>query len=364
MRSNGTMRARRRRRPVTALTGLAVAAGLVLAGAAAAPATARTASTTASATAVSTAQAPAAQAASVQTASVQAPPVRAGAVRATSAGAASGASTATDPVGPPQGNFLSAFLYSVTQPTALPPGANDWSCKPGPAHPRPIVLAHGTFENRYANWAALSPELKNAGYCVFALNYGGTKGPVLGTGDIAASAGQLAAFVDRVRAATGAAKVDIVGHSQGGMMPRYYIKNLGGAAKVGRLVALVPSNHGTSLIGLGLLARLVPGADVVVGAACPSCEQQIVGSRFLKELNAGGETDPAVDYTVISTWYDEVVTPYTSAFLPSARNVTNETLQSHCLLNITAHINITYDRTATRLVLNALDPAHAQRPTC
>ncbi|MFD7666635.1 esterase/lipase family protein [Streptomyces sp. NPDC059788] len=335
------MRARFRRRPVAALTGLAVAAGLGLAGATAAPAAAR-----------QTAAAPAAA------------PATPGLSAASAASTTPTPSTTTDPVGPPQGNFLSAFLYSVTKPTALPTGANDWSCKPGRAHPRPIVLVHGTFENRYANWAALSPKLKDAGYCVFALNYGGTKGPVLATGDIPTSAGELAAFVDRVRAATGADKVDIVGHSQGGMMPRHYIKNLGGAAKVGRLVALVPSNHGTSLIGLGLLARLVPGADVVLGAACPACEQQIVGSRFLKDLNAGGETDPAVDYTVISTWYDEVVTPYTSAFLPAARNVTNETLQSHCLVNTTAHINITYDRTATRLVLNALDPAHTQRPTC
>ena len=46
--------------------------------------------------------------------------------------------------------------------------------------------------------------------------------------------------------ATGAAKVDIIGHSQGGMMPRYYVKNLGGAAKVDDLIGLSPSNHGTT----------------------------------------------------------------------------------------------------------------------
>ncbi|MFH8408826.1 esterase/lipase family protein [Streptomyces sp. NPDC018019] len=357
MRSNGTMRTRRPRRPLTTLTGLAVAAGLGLAGTTAAPAAAREA-----APRTATAQAPAARTAAVQ--SETAPYAPAAARPGTAATATRSNATTADPVGPPQNDFLSAFLYSVGKPTVQPTGANDWSCRPGPAHPRPVVLVHGTLENRYANWAALSPKLKDAGYCVFALNYGGSQGPVLGTGDIAKSAGQLAAFVDRVRAATGADKVDIVGHSQGGMMPRHYIKNLGGAAKVDKLVALVPSNHGTSLIGLGLLARLIPGADVVVGAACPACEQQIVGSRFLKELNAGGETDPAVDYTVVSTWYDEVVTPYTSAFLAPARNVSNETIQSHCLINTTAHINITYDRTATRLVLNALDPAHAQRPTC
>ncbi|RSO03931.1 lipase [Streptomyces sp. WAC 06783] len=332
MRSNGTTRTRRRR-PLAALTGLLVTAGLTLAG-----------TTTA--------------------ASAQTAPARTTAAPAASAPHATASPTAADPVGPRQGDFLSAFLYSVAKPTALPIGANDWSCKPGRAHPRPVVLVHGTFENRYANWAALSPTLKDAGYCVFALNYGGARGPILATGDIAKSAGQLDTFVDRVRAATGADKVDLVGYSQGGMMPRYYIKNLGGAAKIDKLVAFVPTNHGTSLLGFGLLARLIPGADVVAGAVCPACEQQVVGSRFIKELNAGGETDPAVDYTVITTWYDEVVTPYSSAFLAPARNVTNETVQSHCLIDPITHLNITYDRTATRLALNALDPAHAQRPTC
>src|SRR5258705_371135 len=76
-----------------------------------------------------------------------------------------------------------------------------------------------------------SPLLANHGYCVFTFNYGGSSASsiVQGTGDIAASAGQLASFVTRVLAATGAAKADLVGHSQGGMMPRYYLKFLGGA---------------------------------------------------------------------------------------------------------------------------------------
>ena len=119
-------------------------------------------------------------------------------------------------------------------------------------------------------------------------------------------------------AATHASKVDIVGHSQGGMMPRYYIKNLGGAAKVDTLVGLAPSNHGTTLNGLFTLAGYFPGSSALVGADCPACAEQEAGSSFITNLNEGGETVQGVNYTVIESKNDEVVTPYTSAFLARA----------------------------------------------
>ncbi|MCL8011516.1 triacylglycerol lipase [Streptomyces sp. AS02] len=271
---------------------------------------------------------------------------------------------AADPVGPPQDDFPSALAYSLAHPTAVPTGANDFTCRPGAAHPRPVVLVHGTMENRYDNWAALAPKLKEAGYCVYALNYGGSSGAVLGTGDMRDSARQLADFVDRVRTATGVAKVDLVGHSQGGVVSRYYIKHLGGAAEVDKLASLSPPNHGTTFSGLGLLAASIPGGTVLLGAACKACSQQLVGSDFLDDLNRGGETHPDIAYTVIATRYDEVVTPYTSAYLDAAPNVTNIKLQDVCPAAVTEHAGISYHDVATRLVLNALDPAHAQRPTC
>src|SRR4051794_33093242 len=127
--------------------------------------------------------------------------------------------------------LLSAICLPVFAPGARaaappPPGANV-PCTPTAAHPYPVVLVHGTFENRFNNWQAMSPALKAAGYCVYALNYGSYNGSgalgIYGVGRIEASAQELADFVDSVLAATGASKVDLVGHSQGGMMPRYYI---------------------------------------------------------------------------------------------------------------------------------------------
>lgn len=238
-----------------------------------------------------------------------------------------------------------------------PPGANDWSCVPSAAHPYPVVLVEGTFESMAKNWATMSPYLKSAGYCVFALNYGATNG-VDATGPVADSAKQLAPFVDAVLAATHAKKVDLVGHSQGGMMPRYYLRFLGGAPLVDELIGLAPSNHGTTV-------PILPGTGLI----CRACAQQSAGSPFLTELNAGREVEPGVDYTVLVTRYDEVVVPFRSGYLAGpAAQVTNVTLQDRCPLDRTDHVLITYDPVAADWVEHALGrdgPAsRSYQPAC
>ena len=257
--------------------------------------------------------------------------------------------------------YSGAYGYAHVSPTASPPGANDWSCKPSSAHPRPVVLVHGTFADMSDSWQALSPLLKNNGWCVFALNYGSYAGSgavgIYGTGEIRNSAKELSAFVDKVLAATGASQVDIVGHSQGGMMPRYFIKNLGGASVVDDLVGIAPSNHGTAN----------PFA-APAGLACPACRQQATGSDFLRALNSGDESPGPVSYTQLVTRYDEVVIPYTSGYLATDARVTNLTLQDKCPTDTTEHLRIIYDPVALQITMNALarsgpaDPSY--QPAC
>ncbi|MEU9046279.1 MULTISPECIES: alpha/beta fold hydrolase [unclassified Kitasatospora] len=256
---------------------------------------------------------------------------------------------------------------------ASPPGANDWTCRPTAAHPNPVVLVHGTFANRYENWLALSPLLKSLGYCVFALDYGTIPGitstgsglllPIGGLGAVPESAAQLARFVDLVRTATGAAKVDIVGHSQGGMLPNYYLKLLGGASKVGKLVGLAPSNHGTTLDGIVNLAPYFPGVADLIYTVCQACRDQAVDSDFNKTMASRPDTVPGVSYTVISTVYDEVVTPWRTQFL-NGPGVDNVVLQNHCPVSLVEHVAIAFSPTALHLVTNALDPAHATPVLC
>jgi triacylglycerol esterase/lipase EstA (alpha/beta hydrolase family) len=256
--------------------------------------------------------------------------------------------------------------YAHADPTASPPGSNNWSCKPAKGHPRPVVLVHGTFADMADSWQALSPLLADSGYCVFALNYGPSNGSgavgVDATGPIPVSAEELAAFVQKVLSATGAKQVDMVGHSQGGMMPRYYLRFLGGASKVRTLVGLAPSNHGTTASGLFTLGKLLPGANSFLGL-CQACEEQEAGSSLLTKLNAGGETVGKVRYTVIESQNDEVVTPYTSAFM-TGRHVTNILLQQQCALDQGEHLSMPYDHIADADVLNALDPKHPVSPGC
>jgi len=218
-------------------------------------------------------------------------------------------------------NILAAAPY-VLQPTKPPAGSNNNSCKPTAAHPYPVVLVNGTIATMGENWPVLSPLLKNNGYCVFAFNYGGTwlssllLGNIQGLDSAAGSANELKSYVNFVLGQTGATKVDLVGHSQGGMLPNYYVKFLGGAPKVHSIIGLAPDNHGTTLSGLVTLGNkfsqffppLMPFINIMLGLAAPSFVDQQIGSPFIQQLNSLPDTVPGINYTVIATKYDEVVT--------------------------------------------------------
>src|SRR2546430_2538366 len=114
-------------------------------------------------------------------------------------------------------------------PSRAPPGHHpDSVFAPSPRHPVPCVEPG---EPCPVNWLTAAPGLGARGYCVFALTYGEVSGvPVLrAVAPVADSAAELSTFVTGVLVATDSAQVDIVGHSQGGMMPRYYLRFLGGA---------------------------------------------------------------------------------------------------------------------------------------
>jgi pimeloyl-ACP methyl ester carboxylesterase len=255
-----------------------------------------------------------------------------------------------------------------------PLGANDWHCRPTAAHPEPVVLVHGLLATGYENWMYMGPLIKKAGYCVFALTYGTDPGNpyVGGLRPMEESAQELDAFVDKVLAATGARQVDLVGHSEGTIMPQWWLKKLGGAAKTKRYVALAPIYAGTNVWGVGTMLdvfRSLSPETFGNGARsfddlCGSCQEFLTGSDFYKALNSDGSMGaPGVLYTTVMSRYDELVTPYSSGTMV-APGATNIVLQDVCPLNLDEHLFLAFDPTVAQIVENALDPAHARPVDC
>jgi triacylglycerol lipase len=196
---------------------------------------------------------------------------------------------------------VAAFVVSLA--VALPSSAA--------AHD-PILFVHGwnsnsstwtTMVNRFAADGWTAAELNNWSYNTSQSN--------------ATTASQIQTKVDQILAATGAAKVDLISHSMGGLSTRYYVKNLGGGAKVDDWVSLGGPNHGT---------------DTANFCFSTACSEMRVGSTFLKNLNSGDETPGTVNWL---TWWspcDEVINPDSSVALSGATNT-----QTACMSHSSLH---------------------------
>jgi pimeloyl-ACP methyl ester carboxylesterase len=237
-----------------------------------------------------------------------------------------------------------AFLIVVIAALALPGSAA--ACQPPAAHPYPVILVHGTFANQALSWNALRPLLEAEGFCVFSLDYGNNA-----TGPMAQSGDTVAAFARQVLAQTGAARVSFVGHSQGGPLSRYVAKGKGLLAQTDDIVGLAPSSHGTT--------QPLAGPAALLG--CAACADQAAGSPFMQALNAPPEAPEPVSYTVVSTRYDEVVTPYQSQAL-TGDSVTNVVLQDRCAGDHAEHVGIIHDPVALQWARNALLRAGPANP--
>jgi pimeloyl-ACP methyl ester carboxylesterase len=152
--------------------------------------------------------------------------------------------------------------------------------------PRPIIVLHGYAMNR-ANFLPLAYRLSRAGL-----------GPIVGfeywtLGRTAAAARQLAWFVEHVLALTGAPQVDIVGHSMGGVVARYFVTLGGGDGAVHRLITIGSPHGGTdvSRIGIGHASReLFIGSKLVTRLAAAPQPQL---TRLTTILSHGDALVPA-----------------------------------------------------------------------
>ncbi|MGV9864922.1 lipase family alpha/beta hydrolase, partial [Rhodococcus koreensis] len=179
---------------------------------------------------------------------------------------------------------------------------------------------------------------------------------------------QIAAFVDQVLASTGAAKVDLVGHSQGTVQANNYVKFFGGADKVAKIVSLAPpwqGTYGNDQISAGRFLRSL-GVDDAVAAGfpvCRACPEMLQGSKFIDRMRAGGVYVPGIEYTNIVTRYDELVVPYTSGLEPGP-DTTNIVVQDGCEQDYSDHVAVAGSARAAGFVLNALDRDNPREVPC
>lgn len=296
------------------------------------------------------------------------------ALAATATVLAGNAPASAAPLPVPYGSAYPFLDVAVHDWNAAVPGANDWNCHPSAAHPEPVVLVTSTFLSDGVNWTSLGPYLHNQGYCVYTFNYGRTPDvpPGLnGLGPIPASAQETADFVDKVLAATGATKIDMVGHSQGGLVARYFINNLGGAAVVEKMVLLSSPYSMGSLAGVNLtqlVESLVPAVvfrAIESSGVVPVGLVQLTDPAFWHELDGTGNgLAPGVTYTEITSHTDEVGLLGGMPVPAGATNASTEYIQSYCPTDLSTHFEQPYSPTAVALIGNALDPADAINPPC
>lgn len=261
-----------------------------------------------------------------------------------------------------------------TTPTLTPTaeGINDPSCRPSPAHPTPVVFLHGTSSN-IGDFKLAATTLRASGYCVWGTTYG-TGGnsvhspfPSIGAViDINESAQQAAGIIDEVRHRTGADKVDIIGHSQGGLLTKVLVQKLGKSTQIRRVVALGAPFHGTDVNGMG------PGLRGFISATpafarwilSTASTQQIVGSEFLAELNALPDTAPGIVYTSIYSPADTTVTPNITSMLeevPGAQ-VANVSIAEACpAAKPVTHPNLPKTPVTVSLMRWGLERANTER---
>jgi pimeloyl-ACP methyl ester carboxylesterase len=200
--------------------------------------------------------------------------------------------------------WVAAAAISALRPTGfLPlPGARGHG-------PRPVIVLHGYAMNR-ANFVPLAYRLARAGL-----------GPVFGfeywtLGRTAAAARQLGWFVDEVRERTGATEVDLIGHSMGGVVSRYYVSLAGGDRYVKNLITIGSPHQGTDMSSLG------------VGHAN---RELYIGSKLLARIAAAPPPQHA-RITVIASRADAFVPGARQQPLPGAETIMYDDLGHVALL--------------------------------
>lgn len=273
-------------------------------------------------------------------------------------------------------SFLVVFAASAATATPVTPpaidpqpkfSANDFGCR-STKYPNPVIALHGLFATAKSDLNFLEAWLRPKGFCTFSLTYG--EYPLIPLGGLKAiseSSIEIANFVKEVLDKTGAAKVDIVGHSEGGLQSLYLPKFAGIADRVDKIIAIAPPTHGTDSSGLVALADtlgLRPLVNEVLDTiGCDACNDMIPGGPAVTKLNTGTVVQPGNKVTVIASRNDRTVVPPSSAFVKEF-GVNNIFVQDYCPLDPVGHVSLAIDLNVWNLVLNSLEDRIGRKFPC
>ncbi|WP_250404944.1 esterase/lipase family protein [Streptomyces cellostaticus] len=180
---------------------------------------------------------------------------------------------------------LLLYPTGLTQERRGPaPSAQDGTTRLPDRHGPPVVLLHGFIDNRSV-FVLLRRSLARSGpQRVESLNYS----PL--TCDIRIAAELLGRHVEEICERTGSTRVDIVGHSLGGLIARYYTQCLGGDVRVRTLVTLGTPHSGTRAMPLAsahpIVRQMRPGSEVIeeLTRPAPGCRTRFVS--FWSDLDS------------------------------------------------------------------------------
>ncbi len=155
----------------------------------------------------------------------------------------------------------------------------------------PILIIHGFLGTRGSMYL-LERRLVDDGFVVVSFNLG-----TLNVRDIRRSAFLIHRKIERILAQTPSQRIDILGHSMGGLIGLYYVKKLGGHTRVRKLIMMGTPVRGTWAALMGVF---------MLGLWSTSSWQLLPRSRFLDEL-AQGPVPPGVEVHTIAAARDWVV---------------------------------------------------------
>ena len=172
-----------------------------------------------------------------------------------------------------------------------------------PTRPTPVLLVHGILGQRHVYWNLFRRRLATDGFRVHEVVL-----PYYMLGDIRIAARFLADKVEATLAGDNVDKVDLVCHSAGGLVARYYLKYLKGDRHVAHAITLGTPHQGTY-------------TAYVLGLPFGILKQTRPGSHLLTEVNGPGAVPPHVRITSFWSPVDGIVLPPENAILAGAHNV-------------------------------------------